>query len=450
MAITNNTTKYFEGNNPISFRSLSTTFGGAEADGSVRFSKYKRDETSDTPVVPDAVENVNISSEDNLSIEDFRGAIKEYEVVQTGSDENIQFQTYFNNNLTRNVSKRLSIAGTCFSTDVTEFAATLDADAQDVLNLDIDVSATGQILGAGGSPNVNSGSGGGALYVQSGSNTRNFNLNISPGGQVWAGGGAGADGTDGNTVTATCNQTRSTTERRETTSVRRGGSYPLTQTLLLGNHNVVPQRWTSLSNAEASLAQDCERRARQLRDSGQYDVNSARVFDVNGANQVRLDDYRPGTDEVCRGTGRAGARQGCARRINWNCAYVITIRGVFGRNQTTGTTRQAFTVTNNHSENVSALGGTGGIGGLGQGYQQSQSDGNPGTAGGTTPCRSGWTGTGAIGNPGNPGTSGGDWGEDGEGTGAGQGGDALSYSAVSPTIRGESANTFKGKKSFRP
>lgn len=431
MAITNNTTKYFEGNNPISFRSLSTTFGGAESDGSVRFAKYRRDELTDTPVVPNAVENVGISTGENLSLEDFRGAIKEYEVTQTGSDENIEFQTHFNNNLTRNVTKRLSIAGTCFSNDVTEFAAILDANTQDVLNLDIEVAPTGKILGAGGDPNVNSGSGGGALYVQSGAATRNFNLNISPGGQVWAGGGAGVEGTDGNTVTATCNQTRTTTERRQVTSTTRGTGNPIYVTVLFHEETIEPKRWTSLSNAQRRLNQDCRDRR-----SGAYAI-------------VRGRDPRPGSSEECRSSGRSGARDGCFRRINWICAE-SAFTGAYTRDTRTVTNRQLFSVTNNHSENVSALGGTGGTAGLGQGYNQTKTTGNPGNPGQTTPCRTGWTGSGAIGNPGNPGTDGGDWGVDGAGEGAGQSGEALSYAPISPIIRGESTDTFKGRKTFRP
>jgi len=216
MSITNNTTKYFEGNNLISFRALSDTFGGSETDGSIKFSKYKRDTQSLDPVVPDATENINIpATENNLSLEDYRGSIKQYDIEQSGTDENISFETHFNNNLTKNVFKRLNISGTCYSTDQTEFAASLDAGTNNVLNIDLEVDSTGKIHGAGGLLNTNSGNGGGALYVKTGSESKNFSLNINSSGQVWAGGGSGGDGSDGNSVSGNCNQTRTVTGRRQ-------------------------------------------------------------------------------------------------------------------------------------------------------------------------------------------------------------------------------------------
>jgi len=430
MAVTNNTTKYFEGNNPISFRSLSTAFGGAESDGSIRFSKYRRDEVSDTPIVPNAIENENISTSNNLSAEDFRGSIKQYEVAQTGSDENIQFQSYFNNNVSRNVIKKLRIQGTCFSTDVNEFAATLNLENQDILNLDIEVTDSGKIHGAGGNVNISSGNGGGALYVQSGSSTRNFNLNISSGGQVWAGGGSGSQGTAGNTVSNRCSQTRTSRELRSVTTTTRGTGNPINVEVQFFEATIEPKRWTSLSNANSRLRRDC----RDIR-SGAYAI-------------VRGRGFAPGSSEECRSSGRGGAGSGCYRRINWSCAQT-TFTGAYNRPARTVTNTERFTVTNTHRETVSASGGAAGNAGLGQGYSQTQTSGNPGGTGTSTPCRSGWSGTGATGNPGNAGTDGGDWGEDGIGTGAGRGGDALSYAPILPTIRGESSDTFKGKKTSR-
>lgn len=428
MPITNNTTKYFQGNVPISFRSLQTTFGGNEND--IKFSSYKRDNESLDPLVPDATENSSIPDKDeNLSIEGFRDSINQYDIVQSGNDENISFETYFNQNLSKNVFKNLNITGTCYSTDVNEYAASLDVNTENVLNLDIDISSTGKIHGAGGNPNINSGNGGGALYVETGSGTKNFNLNISSGGQLWSGGGAGSDGTDGNTVTATCNQTRTSTGRstsRESYTVQ---GNPIYVRLTTGPFNASPSRWTSYSNALSSTRRACQSINPALRTTG---------LTLRGALST-------GNPE-CLNSGRAwAANEPCSKDIGWFCSGDVFT----GAYNTGGTfrreTRRSYTITNNHSETVSATGGTKGTGGIGQGYSQTKTSGNSGSPGNTTPCRSGWSGPGAIGNPGNDGNPGGDWGQDSAGTA----GDAVSYGKGNLTISGDSTNTFKGKKVYR-
>lgn len=427
MPITNNTTKYFEGNNPISFRALSDTFGGSETDGSIKFSKYKRDTQSLDPVVPDATENINIPvTENNLSLEDYRGSIKQYDIEQSGTDENISFETHFNNNLTKNVFKRLNISGTCYSTDQTEFAASLDAGTSNVLNIDLEVDSTGKIYGAGGILNTNSGNGGGALYVETGSGSQNFSLNIDSSGQVWSGGGSGGDGSDGNSATGNCNQTRTVTGRNQ---VRQ--SYTIPGTTDTVDVTLGPYSFSRSLARQSTTLSDCRTACRNV-ESG------ARCNDVRGSNIS-------GDNPICRGSGgnNRGRGEPCGNSHNYVCKSLrsTTNPPSTGRRST----RQYFSITNNHTYAISAPGGTKGTGGLGQGYGQTKTAGNPGNSGSSASCDSGWSGSSITGNSGNPGTAGGDWGEDG-GTGGGKAGAALSYGSGSITIRGKSSNTFKGKE----
>lgn len=428
MPITNNTTKYFEGNNPISFRALSDTFGGSETDGSIKFSKYKRDTQSLDPVVPDATENVNIPvTKNNLSLEDYRGSIKQYDIEQSGADENISFETHFNNNLTKNVFKRLNISGTCYSTDQTEFAASLDAGTNNVLNIDLDVDSTGKIHGAGGILNTNSGNGGGALYVETGSESKNFSLNINSSGQIWSGGGSGGDGSDGTSVTGNCNQSRTVSGRRQgRESYTIPGNTDSTDVTSpdLGGYGLYARTTSTLSNCRSY----CSRA-----------YSGGRCHNLRGATLG-------GDNPSCRGIGgnNRGRGEPCFEgNFNFNCKYIVTNTNPSSTERRS--TREYYSITNNHNYAISASGGTKGTSGLGQGYGQTKTAGNPGNPGSSASCDSGWSGSSITGNSGNPGTAGGDWGEDG-GDGGGKAGTALSYGSGSITIRGKSSNTFKGKE----
>lgn len=428
MPITNNTTKYFEGNNPISFRALSDTFGGSETDGSIRFSKYKRDTQSLDPVVPDATENINIPvAENNLSLEDYRGSIKQYDIEQSGTDENISFKTHFNNNLTKNVFKRLNISGTCYSTDQTKFAASLDAGTDDVLNIDLEVDSTGKIHGAGGRLNTNSGNGGGALYVETGSQSKNFSLNIDSSGQIWSGGGSGGDGSDGNSATGNCNQSRTVTGRRQGRQ-----SYTIPGTTDTVDVSLGPYSASTNLMRISTFYANCRASCRSAVESG------ARCHNVRGANIS-------GSDNLCRGTGgnTRGRGEACGNFFTYNCKTLRTTTNPSSTGRRT--TREYYSITSRHTYAISASGGTKGTSGLGQGYGQTKTAGNPGNPGSSASCDSGWSGSSIAGNPGNPGTAGGDWGEDG-GDGGGNAGAALSYGSGSITIRGKSSNTFKGKE----
>ena len=148
----------------ISFQQLKNTFGGGDAEGkNIKFSDYARD-TSDNedPIVPDSTENFDIASKDfsdsndtveDLSIETFRDSNKYYHVTFTGIAAQKEFESHFNNNLTKNIKKRLDIgssdgttAGTLVSGDNTQYAATLTTE--NIRNLNMDINEKGAIYGA--------------------------------------------------------------------------------------------------------------------------------------------------------------------------------------------------------------------------------------------------------------------------------------------------------------
>jgi hypothetical protein len=190
-------TTYFN-TGTISARALQTTFGGNSND--VRFSTYRRNTNQDdtSPVVPDADENSDVSSENNLSAQTFRGTVKEIFATQSGSDTNLNLgsSSVWGGNLNKNVIKNLAINGLIVASSNTVPAATLNAE---IYNLRVNVS--GQIYGEGG--DVSNTAGGTALYLnntttRSGA-SRNIDVVVNDTGRIWAGGGVGSRGADGNT-----------------------------------------------------------------------------------------------------------------------------------------------------------------------------------------------------------------------------------------------------------
>ena len=190
-------TTYFN-TGSISARSLQTTFGGNSTN--VKFSTYRRDtdQTNTSPIVPDADENSDISTGNNLSVQTFRASVKELNAVQSGSDTdlNLGSSAVWGSNLNKNIIKNLSIGGVITASSNTTTAASLNASA---INLKIDIS--GQIYGQGG--NASSGNGGSALYLNNtttvaSGNARFINVNVNDTGRIWAGGGYGSQGANGN------------------------------------------------------------------------------------------------------------------------------------------------------------------------------------------------------------------------------------------------------------
>jgi len=474
MPINNTSTKNFE-TGSISFRSLSNTFGGTQPDGSVKFSKYKRDTKSDEPITPDANENVGISTNDNLSIETFRDSISEVVVTQSGIDEEVEFESYFGTNISKNIKKRLDIGGTIFSDETDKFAAEFTT-TETIRNLDINVE--GNIYGAGGSVGSD---GGGSLYIQSSANKK-VNLNIKSGGKIWAGGGGGVVGNTGQGISGNCNQSYNVSRGE---SFTRSYTYTAQQktpvppkTVTNRNHNpgysevTIPGN-TSYYYATAPSAHTragTQRMGRAHADTACHQTGGA----VKTFFAVSPSDRRG----ACRRRGgqRGRARgQACANAWSFSCQYKIPStnppyqQARYNPFRQSSSSQQAQppvynpvqkTVTNTHSRTspvakirtspISATGGAGGSGGSGEGYftggilsAQSGIIGNPGT---TTNCPTGYSGKKITASTGNSGTPGAAWGEDVKD--GGKGGAFISYNSKI-TINGKSSNTAKGKEQKR-
>jgi len=159
MPVNIDTQNYFA-SGEISFQDLKNNFGGGDAEGkNIKFSDYIRD-TSDNrePIVPDSTENSDITdTEENLSIETFRNSNKYYHVKFTGIEAQKEFQTHFNNNLTKNIPKKLNIgsedgneSGQLVSGNAATYAGTLTSSGN-IRNMDMKVNAQGIVYGAAGS-----------------------------------------------------------------------------------------------------------------------------------------------------------------------------------------------------------------------------------------------------------------------------------------------------------
>jgi hypothetical protein len=204
----------------ISFSSLRSNFRAQQPGGSfsvdtlpIKASELRRvtSTSNTTAVVPDATENANISTSSDLKISQFRNSIKYYYITQTSTDDNtaspsspgfnIGTQTW-NSNLNKNVRKYMYLNGTIGSSNISQYAAYLLAEAH---NLRVNVS--GGIYGAGGangtSASISGGNAGPAMYVQSTGSEVIVEVNGSA--NIYGGGGGGEKGSTGATgATGTC------------------------------------------------------------------------------------------------------------------------------------------------------------------------------------------------------------------------------------------------------
>ena len=210
MSITNTQTKYFT-SGEIKFSAIRDTFGDL-AGTDVRASDYLRNAGDDvdweapgqtktiSPRVPNATENADVSTSTDWEVSDLRDSIVEYNVVQDAStsDEELEFADTnvptWNNNLSKNVNKKMSVEGTIYANEVSKYALTFSDGEYN--NLTIHVPDGGKIYGEGGA--AGGGNGGGALYVKNTASYDNVSVTLGSNGQIWAGGGGGDHGTDGN------------------------------------------------------------------------------------------------------------------------------------------------------------------------------------------------------------------------------------------------------------
>jgi hypothetical protein len=185
---------------PISFSSLRLNFKEVSS-GSISASELKRNitVTDANPIVPDCTENTSISTSQNLKISQFYTSIKYYDLVQTGTNDNVSNPSNYgidisaqnwNSNLNKNIKKVFYVDGTIGSVSATKEAAYFSAESY---NFSIELRSGGQILGAGGARN--SGSGGNSLYTFSTGSLISIIMNDLS--TIKSGGGGGARGGDG-------------------------------------------------------------------------------------------------------------------------------------------------------------------------------------------------------------------------------------------------------------
>ena len=398
MSITKTQTKYFT-SGPIKFSDIRDTFGDL-AGTPIKASDYKRNDDVDVdwtsttvPRVPDATENADVSSGDDWEVSGFRDTITEYNVVQDASsnDEELEYAvdntSDWNNNLGKNVNKNFDIKGTIFANQTDKYA--LKFTSGDYTNLYIDVNNGGEILGEGG-PAGDPGQdldGGGALYINNTLSADSVSIVIGNNGKIWAGGGGGYDGNQGNPGnTLSCY----TVHAWNTGSVSLGESFREYEAN------------TALNKCKESAANNIY--------LGSVNVVEANPNDTRG--RCRGGAYRSGQD--WNSTDFTG--YSCSPTWTFSC---------HGR-------------TNNNIAGGNA--GNGGNGGVGQGYSNPSNpgSGNSGNGGNCNECPT--TGARSCGNDGNDGYSGGAWGQ--AAASGGDGGSAVHKKNAS--VNQYSSNTLKG------
>ena len=253
MAISTTKAGPYYASGAISFSSLRTNFKATDIDGTVSAntspisaSQLKRiTSQSDTdPIVPDATENTQISTGNNLSISQFRNSVKYYKASQTATDINLNISTQaWNTNLSKNIKKKVSIVGTIGSSD-TNIPALLTTSGEHC-NLEIVVTGTGKVIGAGGTAGTaNGGSGGNGGTAMNLLNTLAasvIKITVVSGANIYGGGGGGGAGTvggiggtggdglaDGGTTTVYDNQGACTSDRNCYNICFGGSGYPCT------------------------------------------------------------------------------------------------------------------------------------------------------------------------------------------------------------------------------
>ena len=205
---------YATAGTPISFSSLRTNFRATDIDetvsndtSSISASQLRRivSQSISDPTVPDATENEGISTENNLNISQFRNSVKYYRVSQTSTNTNLNISSQtWNSNLSKNIKKKVSIVGTIGSSD-TNIPALLTTSGQHC-NLEIVVTGTGKVIGAGGTAGIgggtaggNGGNGGTAMNLLNTLAASVIKVTIASGANIYGGGGGGGGGTVGGT-----------------------------------------------------------------------------------------------------------------------------------------------------------------------------------------------------------------------------------------------------------
>ena len=397
MAINKTQTKYFT-SGEIKFSAIRDTFGDL-AGTNVSASDYLRnagddidwsDDSNITPRVPNATENADVATSSNWSTSQLRDSIVEYNITQSGNDEELEFAdtnaSQWNSNLSKNVPKRMDVEGVVYANETSKYA--LKFSQGEYNNLTINVPDGGAIYGEGGA--AGGGNGGGALYIENTASYDNVSITLGSNGRIWAGGGGGNSGNPGNSgssISCSSNDVRDLP----------GGI----------NSGMGEGRYWDENHADGLCRSAF---------GNSYSVGYAdRKNKPDGSSSIR-NRCRGGTFR--RGQGwNPGSQEGYACNPLWN----VECHG---------------TITNNIG---GGNGGSGGSGGVGQGFsnQGGPGAGNPGNSGNTNSCAD--SGASSSGNAGNSGGTGGTWGV----SAGGSAGFAIKKKSTSVN-QGLSANTVKG------
>ena len=429
MAVTITATKYFTGTGPIKFSEIRDTFGDLPGTN-VRISDYKRNSIGDTdweedntitPRVPDATENSQLpDTDDNIQLSDYRNTIKEYNVEQTGNEEERVYSdgdtTDWNNNLSKNVTKNYDVTGTIYSNETNKYALTFVEG--DYNNLEINVS--GNIYGEGGA--AGGGNGGGALYLHNKYDGDKVRLSIANNGRIWAGGGGGVSGNDGNDgddlfCTKTVNW--SAVNRVGNTHLCNNNSNQCSKPMKCCIEKGMPAGHVTNSNNKPADVITANVKWKSANPYG--NTNS-------GVNRSR-----------CRGgRGGTGARGGIS---------INTVINYAQRNSTYQCTNiwNINCTGKQFSDQAGGNGGNKGNGGAGKGWSNRNTSinssphaGNAGNDGNCNKCNN--NSTTSCGNDGNSGNDGGDWGQ--AAASGGSGGIAIRKKKV--ILNNANPNTVKG------
>jgi hypothetical protein len=333
----------------ISFSQLRSNFKETSS-SAVSASELLRvtDLTNTNPIVPDATENANIATSQNLKLSQFRNSIKYYDLNQGSGDTDLNLDiassSLWNSNLGKNIVKRVNLAGTSASSNGNA-AASLIASA--VYNVILNIS--GSILGTGGASG--GGNGGNALSINTNNTGTVIVKTIGSSSKVYGGGGGGGNSGSGG---------------------RGGGGYYIEYYTYYG-YSADTGEQTGLSGA---YYQQCDQACKRIGPNYWWDSNCYKT----------LNQY-PTTCGDSRPTCWSIEAQGKARVSN--CRFSATGSNTY------------FTSGGN--------GGSAQAGGLGQGYGQNKSFGIrvSGFAGGTNAGTGGNSGkSGDGGNWGQDGTDG--------------------------------------------
>jgi len=153
------------------------------------------------PIVPDATENVLISTGTDWKVSQFKNTIKFYLADQTGNDDRVNLNSSsvnWNGNLQKSIRKFVTIRGTCYSTTASTAALRLTENSS---NVSIIVYDPARLYGSGGASGTlaskNGGYGGDAMQVVS--NTQKVKVYVYSQTNIYGGGGGGAKGATGDT-----------------------------------------------------------------------------------------------------------------------------------------------------------------------------------------------------------------------------------------------------------